>query len=72
MLKEKEHWVGYYANKHKHFGNRTSNRAEGAHSAIKNALGKVSSGHISSVTDKLDTWYRKKVVTSLLLLLFKK
>ncbi|GAA5817719.1 hypothetical protein MFLAVUS_011270 [Mucor flavus] len=58
---KKEHWVGYYANKLRHFGNRTSNRAEDAHSEIKTALGKISTGKISSVTDNLDAWYRKKI-----------
>lgn len=42
-------------------GNRTSNRAEGAHSAIKVALGNISAGKISTVTDKIDVWYSKKV-----------
>ncbi|GAA5813122.1 hypothetical protein MFLAVUS_006591 [Mucor flavus] len=60
MKKEKEHWVGYYANKLRYLGNGTSDRAEGAHSEIKTALGKVSTGKISSVTNKLDAWYRKK------------
>lgn len=61
FLKEKEHWAGYYANKYKHLGNRTSNRAESAHSAIKVAIGNISSGNISTVTDKIDTWYQEKV-----------
>lgn len=61
MLGEKEHWVGFYANKHMHLGNRTSNRAETTHSAIKTAIGNVSSGNMLTVTDKIDTWYRKMV-----------
>jgi hypothetical protein len=61
MLREKERWVGFYANQHKHMGNRTSNRVEGAHSAIKSALGNNSSGKIASVTAKIDRWYCKKV-----------
>ncbi|KAG2228525.1 hypothetical protein INT48_003049, partial [Thamnidium elegans] len=59
MLSEKEHWVGFYANKLIHLGNRTSNRAETTHSAIKTGIENVSSGNMLTVTDKIDTWYRK-------------
>ncbi|GAA5795783.1 hypothetical protein HPULCUR_001145 [Helicostylum pulchrum] len=37
----------------------TSNRAESAHSAMKTAIGNISSGQIALVTDRIDTWYRK-------------
>ncbi|CEG82671.1 hypothetical protein RMATCC62417_16713 [Rhizopus microsporus] len=43
-----------------HFGNRSTNRVEGAHAAIKAALGKISSGKISTMTAKIDHfdhWY---------------
>lgn len=61
MLREKERWVGCYANKHPHMGNRTSNRAEGTHAAMKTALGNVSSGGLWTVTGKIDMWYRRRV-----------
>jgi hypothetical protein len=61
LLCEKEYWVGYYANKYPHMGNRTSNRAEGTHSAMKAALGKVSSGNLWTVTSKIDKWFRRRV-----------
>jgi hypothetical protein len=54
------HWLGTYASRYMHFGNRTSNRAEGAHSALKNDLS-VSSGNRRTVTEKMDRYYRKKV-----------
>ncbi|PHZ07663.1 uncharacterized protein RHIMIDRAFT_274254 [Rhizopus microsporus ATCC 52813] len=41
----RKHWVGYYANRYAHLGNRSTNRVEGAHAAIKTALGKVSYDH---------------------------
>ncbi|GAA5817708.1 hypothetical protein MFLAVUS_011259 [Mucor flavus] len=57
MLCEKKHWVGVYADEFSHMRNRTSNRAEGAHSAINVALGNIPSGKISTVTDTIDRWY---------------
>ncbi|KAI7882288.1 uncharacterized protein EV154DRAFT_568138 [Mucor mucedo] len=38
----------------------TSNRVEGTRSAIKAALAHISSGRISTVTSKIDTWYRQR------------
>lgn len=61
MLCEKKHWVGVYADEFSHMRNRTSNRAEGAHSAINVALGNIPSGKISTVTDTIDRWYILKV-----------
>jgi hypothetical protein len=61
MLQEREHWVGIYDSRYAHFGNRSTNRVEGAHAATKAALGKISSGRISTVTAKIDHWYSAMV-----------
>lgn len=60
MLLEKEHWIGLYANKHMHMNNRTSNRAETTHAAMKFHL-ETSSGKLASVTAKIDQWFRIRV-----------
>ncbi|PHZ07487.1 uncharacterized protein RHIMIDRAFT_274520 [Rhizopus microsporus ATCC 52813] len=33
-LKKREHWAGCYANRYAHFGNRSTYRVEGTHTAI--------------------------------------
>ncbi|PHZ17418.1 uncharacterized protein RHIMIDRAFT_310142 [Rhizopus microsporus ATCC 52813] len=46
-----------YLKAYAHFGNKTTNRVKSAHAAIKTALGRISSGKISTVTSKTDHWY---------------
>lgn len=53
-------WVGYYVNSLMHMGNRTSNRVEGTHAAIKSHSG-TSSGRMAIVTEKIMTWVKKRV-----------
>lgn len=66
LLKDDEikRWVGIYANQHTHMGNRTSGRAEGFHSSLKNALGHQSVA-ILRLTVKRMHFYYKKMVTDL-------
>ncbi|OAD76498.1 hypothetical protein PHYBLDRAFT_165024 [Phycomyces blakesleeanus NRRL 1555(-)] len=59
-MKDKENWVNMYVYKHAHFGNRTSNRAESAHSSLKHSLG-TSSGKLKAVTLKVKKWYDELV-----------
>lgn len=53
-------WVGYYANNLMHMGNRTSNRVEGTHAAIKFHNG-TSTGRMSVVTNKIMAWVKERV-----------
>lgn len=53
-------WVGYYANALMHMGNRTSNRVEGTHAAMKHHIN-TSSGRMGVVTDKIMTWVKERV-----------
>ncbi|CEI94131.1 hypothetical protein RMCBS344292_08352 [Rhizopus microsporus] len=59
MLKEKEHWVGLYANNYIHLNNRSSNRAESTHSSQKRYI-QTSSGKLDLVTKKLDYWAKER------------
>ncbi|OAD73104.1 hypothetical protein PHYBLDRAFT_169358 [Phycomyces blakesleeanus NRRL 1555(-)] len=59
-MKDKENWVNMYVYKHAHFSNRTSNRAESAHSSLKHSLG-TSSGKLKTVTLKVKKWYDELV-----------
>lgn len=58
---EIEHWVGIYANMHKHMGNRTSGRAESFHSALKGALGNQSAAKLPLVCSRMHAYYEQKV-----------
>lgn len=49
-------WVGYYVNNLMHMGNRTSNRVEGTHAAIK-----LHNGTSSVVTNKIMAWVKERV-----------
>lgn len=60
MLLEEEHWIGLYANKYLHMNNRSTNRVEGTHSAIK-FHNKTFQGKMGPVTDKIDEWYKIRV-----------
>ncbi|KAI8378200.1 hypothetical protein EDC96DRAFT_540542 [Choanephora cucurbitarum] len=50
----------YYANKHPHMNNRSTNRVEGTHSAMKGYIGS-SKGKLGPVTDKIDEWYKIRI-----------
>ncbi|OAD67112.1 hypothetical protein PHYBLDRAFT_151716 [Phycomyces blakesleeanus NRRL 1555(-)] len=49
-----------YVNKHIHFNNRTSNRADSACASLKHSLG-TSSGKLKTVTLKVKKWYDELV-----------
>ncbi|KAI8986022.1 hypothetical protein BDB01DRAFT_75368 [Pilobolus umbonatus] len=62
LLQESEmkRWVGMYANKYTHMGNRTSGRAESFHSGLKRALGSQSASRLLLVTQRMHAYYEKK------------
>lgn len=60
MLKDAESWTAFHTYKLLHFGNRSTNRVEGSHAAIKHKV-QSSSGTLKLVTDKIDQWYKKRV-----------
>ncbi|KAG2192493.1 hypothetical protein INT47_009692 [Mucor saturninus] len=57
---EKKHWVGFYANKFSHMGNRTSARTESFHSGLKKALGNQSVAKLAITTGRMHAYYQKK------------
>lgn len=60
MLKEKEHWVGLYANNYIYLNNRSSNRAESTHSSQKQFI-QTPSGKLDLITRKLDSWAKERL-----------
>ena len=57
---EIEKWTGFHANKLPHMGNRSTNRAEGAHGNMKFHMG-TSSGRLEIVTSKVVEWWELRV-----------
>lgn len=67
LLKEDEakRWVGLFANKHPHMGNRTSGRAESFHSGLKKALGNQSASRMPLAAVRMNAYYERKVFLNL-------
>lgn len=60
MMQSEAQWGSYYANAHPHMNNRSTNRVEGTHAAMKQSIG-TSKGKMGPVTDKIDHWYKTRV-----------
>lgn len=60
MMNFRHHWVGYYVNSYTHMGNRTSNRVESTHAAIKRN-NRTSSGTLPLITTKILEWVKIRV-----------
>ncbi|RIB12009.1 hypothetical protein C2G38_2102094 [Gigaspora rosea] len=56
MMKIKEKWVGFYTSRIMHFNATTTQRVEGAHSAMKRAI--EASGSLTKSFNSLDRWLR--------------
>ncbi|CAG8830884.1 20610_t:CDS:2, partial [Gigaspora margarita] len=56
MMRVKEKWVGIYTSRKLHFGATTTQRVEGAHSAMKHGI--ETSGSLTKSFNSLDRWLR--------------
>lgn len=59
MLERKEKWAGPWGEKYLHFGARSSQRVEGIHAVLKQAL--VNIAGLRKQFSKIDQWMTKKV-----------
>lgn len=58
-------WVGYYVNNYFHMGNRSTNRVERTHAAIKKN-NRTSLGNLQLVTTTIIEWTKMRVSLELL------
>jgi hypothetical protein len=60
MLEDQEHWAGVFANNYFHMKNRSTNRAEGTHAAMKSRNLSVRD-KMATATEKIIEWYEIRV-----------